>query len=385
VGRFPASPVGSSSGGLVLPNTAKNIGWHKVVSNALSGQSSAKVVLGFDSLSAGTLSGFVGYGPTLSIIQLLASNLAPATEGLAAVQTNTAGGLNVDARYTLGSGWTIPSTGTGLAGNHNSWGAGGAAIQGVVGATGNLVFQPHTTVTYNSYDIYSINPTSNSSGFSVNFNGGTNTVVGPTVGPGVIKTTVTGTAASRPTCNLSTPTGSAFACQIIGIEGYNTAVPSLRIGNVGMIGTTTANWLDTAGATNCTPAACMALYAPNIVLLGLLINDANTGLTLSQWLANIAAMVAQYAAFGATTILWTEIPAIPTSVAGAVSSSWAAALIGYANANGIAIIDTFDALGGAPGYNTLLAGGWFSADNQHPGAFGTVDLGRLLGQGLTLL
>lgn len=382
---MPTAPNLSLGGGSgsSLPSTIKYPQLHAAIATVNAGGAAPdrKLLMIGDSITAGALTGALMKGPGKTLIQVLKSFM-PCNYGLVGAPENTAAGS--DSRFSLGSGWTMPASGVpGTAGAHNGWAGLGGAYNGAASAAGTLVYTTDTPgASYDHFDVYSLN-LGVLQGFSVNFNGGSNTVVSGSAA-GVIKTTVSGAVTGSPVfCIMSAPTG--FGCYIIGVEPYLSTTTTMRVGNVGQFGATSSNWTDnTNPATG--PLACIAAYAPNIVLIGVGGGDLTSGGSLSTYLANMTTLIQFCQGLGAAVVLWTEVPFAPTGTAGAAGSpaQWAA-LASLASQLGCGFIDTFNAWGGNAGFATLNGLNYYADALIHPSALGDGDLGRLLAQGIVSL
>lgn len=358
---------------------------HRAIAQTIAGTFAAdrKLLVMGDSIAAGSLAnspiGIVGMGPTLELVNYLNSEGTPAALGLSIAQANTSSGLSLDGRWVNGAGWTIPATGNGNGGLHNLWGGIGPCWQGANGAAGSLVFTPSAgTPNFDSYDIYSYWPAANSNGFTYSYAGGAGVALA--TGTGLVKTTVSGAAQSRPTLTFTLP--GAFGALIVGVEPFLSTTRRLRVGNAGVLGTTSTQWLDNTNP-NTGPIATLTQYAPDVVIYSMLWNDLNTGTAISTYQANIAAMLSAVKGIGADFILHIENPFLPTFQNGANQGAYAAAAIAFCRGAGIPYVDTYDAWGGAANFNTILATGYISGDNTiHPSVQGDYDIGRMMGQAL---
>lgn len=380
---FPKSSGGSS--GLVLPNAAQYPPWHRALMKVMSGAGDA-ALLGLGDSILGGLFGNPGPGPMLQVRRMLAAALGvPVTDGLA---IPVAGGLNNDPRWSVGAGWT---NGTGSSGQ--SWGgianpAGLCTWFGANGAAGSCLFQPPVgTLNYDTYDIYSIG-----GNFSCNFNLGANTVVGALPAT-VQKTTVTGTAAARPFCAISAPTG--LGCIIVAVEPRLSTTPTLRVGNASATSASTGGNASNAGWTNTTAAAgqrpldCITAANPDVGLVMLSVNDLSQGLSTAQTLANLSTILATLTACqggNGGMILASENPCNPgTNPTAAQTALWAS-IKSFAARNGVPFIDIFSFLNGSTnGFTTLSAMNpdyYGDGNSIHPSTAGYMDMGRQLAVGL---
>jgi lysophospholipase L1-like esterase len=377
---------GGGSGTVTLPS-AKKFPWlHRAISQVLGGMQDRKILLIGDSVTAGSFSTapvLVGQGTSAAMAKVLAIAGVPAAEGLSIPQFNASAGA--DPRWSLGAGWAYD----GSLSAHQGWGGYNAAFSASAGAS-PLVFTPVAKpftipANYDSADIYYSNPGA-LGGFSVNFNGGGNTVISGSTA-GIFKTTVTGAAVATPAINMLTVTG--FGATILGVECYLSTQPTLRIANAGVTGATAASWID-----NTTPAlsplACLLAYAPDVALIGLGVNDMNTG-PVSTFLANMASLATACQALPnpCDVVVWSEEPGNPTS--GAVTQYAALSSVGWANlaalatAKGWGYIDLFDSWGGAAGFAQMNTDGYYADGVIHCSSTGLNDQGRNLATGLLAL
>lgn len=388
-----AAVGGSSSGGILLPNAAGAPAWHQALMKVMTGNDATLLCIG-DSILSGLFGANIGPGPLIQTIKMLNAALQiPVSDGLA---VPTAGGAaGPDNRWTAGAGW---SQGSGIF-LSDSWGgvpgAGGQTIwTGANGAAGTLTFQPRTGLqNVDTFDLYTIG-----GGFSVNFNGGADTVVGSV--SGLQKTTVSGASTSRPVCNVHAITG-ALGAFVIGMDARLSTVGTLRVGNASTTSSSTggdashAGWTNTAGpggVNGAQPLQCITFYNPNLCLINLSVNDIAQGLSTAQSIANWTALAnTAKACQGGTggVIFASENPCNPGNFATPTQTAYWAALKGFCAQNGYPLIDIYNGLNGATnGFSVLSAMNpdWYGDGNSiHPGTAGQLDYGRMLAAGLLAL
>lgn len=385
---FPTSPFT----GQLLPNAAQATAWHQAIGRVMSGAGDATLLCEGDSILAGLFTNQIGPGPTIELERVLAGALGiPVTDGLA---IPTAGSLaGPDNRWAAGAGWTQGSAFF----PGNSWGgvtaAGGQTIwNGAAAAGGSLVFQPRVgTPNGDNMDVYSIGGS-----FSVNFQLGTDTVLGSL--SGLQKTTVSGASTSRPLCTVHAPTG--LGCFIIGVDTRLSTTPTLRVGNASTTssstggGATAAGWTNTSGAAGSQPQQCVSFYNPDVVLVNISEpNDLGQGLTTAQTIANWTTIlnVARACKGGAGgAVFSSQNPCNPNTAPTATQAAYWAACAAFCAANRVPYIDLFSNLNGASNGFAVLAAmnpSYYGDGNSiHPGTNpGMPDYGRMLGEGLALL
>jgi hypothetical protein len=387
----PGGSGGSTPGAPSMPQSAKFPNLHKGIARVTGGVGDTVFLFIGDSTWSGfgvaTLSGS-GFIPKLT--SYLNSEIVNSAPGLVVPRLNLTD--TADPRVTLGSGWTIPASGFGPFGVNQSWSGQGVAVAGANAAAGTLTFQPAAgTPNYDSYNVYSLN-LGVASGFSVNFNGGTNTVVSGSTA-GLVRTAVTGASTSRPTVNFTAPTG-AGGCGIVGWEPFLSTVPTVRLGNLSVVGAAAANW-NLVGTPSAAGSLAMLfsylfLYTsagvPVTVFIGLGLNDYNNFASISAYIANLTAIASQITSLGCDVVLVSENPELPGFLGQAQSASFWAAATSLAQSKGFGYIDVFNAWGGMPGFAILNAAPSFYTDAaEHPSLLGYNDIGRLIGQSILLL
>lgn len=379
---FPVYPI--IGGATAPPSTIKYPFLHRALAQVAGGVQDRKLLLVGDSIIGGDfVSQLTGQGPAVELAKYLSGlGINSSADGLSGAQPNTAGGFVNDPRWTAGTGWSLPSTGTGNAGAHNSWAGEGSAWFAATGTAGTLAFKPSAGF-YDHADIYYVN-VGGTSGFSVNFNGGSDNVQSQS-STGVFKATVSGSSTARPNINMHAVTGT-IGCWIIGVECYLSTTPTLRIGNVGMGGATSGGWIDSASAVGCSPLACLTAYAPDTVVYSIGVNDANASVPPATFATNVATFIAQMHALtgGCDVVIMTDNPCTPAfgGSAFANQAAIAAQFLATGAANGCPTLDIFDAWGAAAGSATMNTDGYYADAVVHPSIQGQSDQGRVLGAAL---
>lgn len=358
-------------GVFALPSAGKYPILHRVIASVLSGHADQKVLMVGDSTYLGIFANY-GQGPTPYIVKFLTADGIPSLFGL----SGAPGTGFTDARWSVGSGWS-----SGGAGSTNGWGGNGTGFFGANGASGALTYTPDVG-TYDSFDIYYFTSIV-TFGFKVNFNGGADTTVNADTGTTTVaKVTVSGSATAMPTCNIHTPSGGAV---IIGVEPRLSTSKHLYFANVGVSGSDTAGWTAAGTSPGYGPLDCIKAYAPDLTIIGLGINDMNTPISQSTYLANMAQIIAAAEVSGGV-VLATETPQSTSMLAQASQDAYWANLISYAKAQGLPLVDVYGAWGGAAAQSSLDAAGYFAGDHLHPGSsYGQPENGRTLASGLLTL
>lgn len=367
-GPFP--PIAGASTSAVLPSAGKAPQLHLALSSVLSALAGDKKlgIVG-DSISAG-YNGPNGIGYSAAIAEQMVAAGIPSALGLA-VPTNP-NAPAADARWAVGSGWAL-----GAVGQHGIWGGNGTAYVGNSGAAGNLVFTPTAGATYDTYDIYYLTAPSFGA-FHGQIAGGASTPINTAVANGIGKTTVTGTAALNAALTLSGITVAQIA--IIGVEPSLSTLAKLRIGNAGVNGASTADWVNTAAGAGFGPLDAIKKYAANVWIIMLGGNDLNQGLTWAQTSANLTTIAAACKAAPADVIIASWNPSQQAGVA-LGEPGFMANLATFAGANGFPYIDLWDSWGGIAAYNELQPLGYY-LDTAHATPLGYTDIGRVIADSL---
>jgi lysophospholipase L1-like esterase len=367
-GGVVVGPVISAGLPSVLPLAGNFPFLHRALGQVQAGLQDRTILHIGDSITEGVFAD-LGMGPVPSMVKYFNGagiNSQFGLSGPAAASVT----LGSDARWANGSGWTFVNPATLPPG----WGNSGCAYQGATGAGGNLTYAPGTSS--NQYDVYYYDPSTE--GFTVTATGGSPVVV-TTGNTGTMKK-VTCIAAATSAFNVvtfSAPTG--FGCTIYGVDARLTTTPTLRIGNVGAIGSTAFSWNNsTLGPSG---AAMIGVYAPDVSIISLGVNDVNTGVPVATYLANLAILANVCKASG-DVFFWSEVPIITSVVPLAAQTAYYAALKGFCAANGYGFFDTYTAWGTAAKFAALNTDGYYVDNLIHPSVFGQNDLGRIIAQGL---
>jgi len=346
-------PAPQNQSGPGLPRLAR------ALARVASGTGDMKLLYIGDSTTYGYGATPNGIGPTLSAAQHLVTAGYPAALGLSV--PGHPGLPNVDPRWVANTGWTK------TANNTATWGGANAAWVGN-SPSGTLTFTPGNGYSFDTFDIwYLVGPFGT---VNANVDGGPSTLINCNGPPGVAKTTITAPAGSAHVVNLS---GVSGGVEIIGIEPSLSTVSKVRVANAGVAGATTAGWT-TTDTTNAgySPLDSIAAYAPDVSLIRLGINDANSlGMPLKTYLANLLVLANTAKATG-DVIISSPTPVRPPAIA-AFLAVYAAALPAFCAANGFAYIPQFDRWGGLGLYAALNPIGYYN-DVLHPSATGYADI-----------
>ena len=237
-----------------------------------------------------------GSWPT-RLSSLLNSYHAPSQIGLGVPNT-----YGTDNRWTLGAGWANYNLGWGGDGSTN-----GASFVSSTGGT--LTYTPGSTQgTYDKFDMYYLPATGNGT-VTATATGGSAVVQSTNAANGVAKVTVT--AASAGTGNALAMVNSAGATWITGVEPWLSTASKIRVANAGVTASTTSQW--TIDAT-WGGVPHIKLYAPDLTIISLGINDAGSAVATSTVIANLKTLITATQVSG-DVIVMSFPPSGPTSSA----------------------------------------------------------------------
>jgi lysophospholipase L1-like esterase len=253
--------------------------WRIALAKTRDAVSDAKILCIGDSTTFGAGSTADPPTPTVGsypnrLAALFNSYYVPTVAGLAIPPSNQGGS---DGRWVAGTGWSGAFNGVGWAGNAG-WSANNPA--------GNLVFTPGGSVATDSYVIYYLQTASGSGQLTITATGGT-PVVQATGGSPVGVRTINAVALASATTNTVT-IAATNQVYVIGIEQFSSTSKNLRIGNAGVYGTNTTQWVTTDWYG---PIAAITAYAPDLTIIMLGINDALTPLAIASYKVNITTLI----------------------------------------------------------------------------------------------
>jgi lysophospholipase L1-like esterase len=283
---------------------------------------------------------------------LINTYMAPAAVGLSIPPISSAH----DTRWT--NGW-----GTALGG----FGFGNAANYSTATPTGALIYNPGTT--WDRMDVYYLR-TGSSGTLLVSAN---NTVVGTGTAAGagnriVAMTTYSASALATGTLSI---TGSGGNCYITGAEPYQSSTKQVLIGNAGCYGIQTSA-AATSGALNQNWYALDALnaYQPNLTIICLGVNDANSSVSSSTYRSNMITIINAAKVWGDVIL----ISFSPTSSGSGqqyvtYEAQYNDVLKNLAASTGCVFIDIYGR------YSTIFQANYMF-DNLHPNNYGYWDMAQ---------
>jgi lysophospholipase L1-like esterase len=328
--------------------------WRAKLSDVFNGTGDARVLLVGDSTTWGAYGTNFPDNTTTSGWPALMSKMLPtylpASSGTA---TSQGQGGTPDSRVVLTGAFVNQNLYAGF--GHQSW-----AVDG----SGTLVFTPGDGLSYDSFVIYTQGGHGGGT-LSAQATGGssTNIVVPWTNNVGV--TTVT--AASAGTSNSVTLSWvSGTSVQVLGIEAFSSSVHRIRFANVAVSGSSTGAWSDSV-----TSLTAIKGWAPDLTIIMLGINDAQTGVSASAYSANIQAIISA-AKISGDVVIMSSVPSDPSlSSTVALEKQYDSVLPGLAATNGIPFLDMFNRFGGA--FSSPLM-----TNTLHPNPAGYADMARFV-------
>lgn len=358
-GHFaPAAPpsIGGPSSNFSPQNFAK---WRAACMKVRDGSGFAKILTAGDSTAWGQGGG--GSNPAFlkawpkRLSELLNSYYVPSAPGLQVYGENTA-----DTRWTLGTGWSRATFGQA--------GFGGSSMR-ANSATTATTFAPGYMC--DTVDVYYVDNAQGTVALTMD-TAETVNLVG-TGSTGVKKTSLSFARASTHTMTFGVPSGNN-SFFILGVEPYDSTIPSVRVGLTGISNSTAALWASATASYNSLNA--IGAYAPDLTLLMLGINDADSSVSLASWIASNQAIITKAKLSGDVIIA----SVIPSSAAGltsgaagvALEQSYAAAGPALAAANNCGFLDINSRW---VDYNTSNTAGYYS-DTKHGTGFGYCDIAQ---------
>ncbi len=329
--------------------------WRKALARVRKGEADAKILCIGDSTVQGLsdLASAVGNAWPANLARLLDSTATPAAIGLATPY----GAGSTDSRWTPGTGWP----------NSRNFGFALGAWQAVAPA-GSLVYGD-SRVTADRFDVYYMTNTVFGS-IGVTATGGTTTNINTATAPGVSKVTVA--AASAATTNTVTITATGNQVFIVGIEPWLSTTDKVRVGNAGVVSSSTATWV--AGAPFGGLESIRA-YAPDLAIVCLGINDAFDNVSTANYTSRLQQIIDAVDDTG-DVILMTMAPS-----SGAPYTTYEPLYVDAMRDLDYPRIDVWDRAAGA--YSTLNNLGMMH-DDRHPSSLGLWDIAQLTADALRL-
>lgn len=300
----------ASRSGLVGDSPSRLRKWRKALANVRSGTADAKVLCIGDSTTtgvgiSGNIQGLPGAYPYILASMLNASGL-PSARGLGIPGKSG----NSDSRWTIaanaGAGWYY------LAGY--AWGANGN-LNLASGINGTLVYTD--AVLADRYDVYYLQNTGLAT-MDITATGGS-TVTQATVGTAGVNKVTASAAAAATTNTVSIARNTSGALHIIGIEPWLSTTKQVRIANAGVGGSAASDWAGNGSSASFRSTVCIQAYAPDLTIISLGINDANSAASVSTWHTNLATLIAAAQVSGDVVIV-PPLPCMSTATANRVAN-----------------------------------------------------------------
>lgn len=315
------------------------------------GGADTKILFVGDSTTEGigsTLNGtFVNAGSWPTRIKMSGSASPPVTGGMAVYNIG-------DGRWTLGTGWTVQG-GFGFCNGGNN---AGAITENA--AAGNLTFTPGSAAgSYDSFVVYYLTNSGNGS-VTATATGGSPVTINTNSGGGWGRTTVTASGAATSNAVVIAPVSGAV--YIVGVEPFLSTTPSIRKGNVGVSGATTG---ECANASTFSSLPGIELYAPDLTVISLGINDASASTTAVTLSANLQTIITAAQLSG--DVLLVTMPPSQNSTWLSFEVQYVAAEYALAQTDGMPLFDLFQRWGSV--YSSLFQ----SVDGVHPNQSGYWD------------
>jgi lysophospholipase L1-like esterase len=179
-------------------------------------------------------------------------------------------------------------------------------------------------------------------------------------------------AGSAATTNTVTITNTVGSVVVLYVEPWLSTTSTIRIGNAGRNGSSTAGWIDnTLGICS---TASLTAYAANLYVLSLGINDAAASTPVATFRANMESIIATCQAAGGDVILWTP-QAVNDPTREAVLATYRAVYPSIAAQHGCFFTDVHSRF---PAYDA----GWYS-DNYHLNGAGYYDEAEMFAAALS--
>jgi len=222
------------------------------------------------------------------LVTLLNTRGIPAAPGMVKVPSAN-DGIAHDTRWTLGAGWSVLNLFLGL---------GSSGLVTGTAPAGAVVFTPGPGFSYDTFALHYTKGVGNGT-LHITATGGTTTDI-PTVNASQYNATVIVSAAVAATTNTVTITATGGPVYITAIEPYLSGTTKVRVGNIGVPGSTSANWID--------PVMLHGLstyreLAPDLSIIPLSINDARDSVSPATLQANLAALIVAGQATGDVVLM----------------------------------------------------------------------------------
>lgn len=342
--------------------------WRKKLAQVRAGTSDAKLLCLGDSTTYGYVAppnnvptpAIESYPSDLAT--MLRSYFAPAYVGLGIPKQQS--GTSVDGRWSYGTGWAAaPGDGIGWAGQE---------VVKAAASSGNLVYTPGPSA--GPCDIFDVYYVANGATppFTIQATGGSVVTVTPGAQNGIFKATCTAGSAVDTNAVTIVTTAAAGSRRIVGVESYHSATRRIRVGNVGVGGSSSVGWASTSNAYK--SLACIAAYAPDLTIIDLGLNDMPAPNTSpSTFVANLTAIIDACRLSGDVILMVPPPPQIGGS--SNLTDGYAALIPTYAplaTSKATGLIDIASRWGSYAALNPL---GYYS-DTLHPSRIGYGDMAQ---------
>lgn len=305
------------------------------------------------------------------VAEMMNAYFIPAAPGLVTPR-GTSSAVTADTRWVPGAGWT--ANGSGL--QYIGFGGKGAYFRGTGATAESLVFQD-PGVLADTFDVYyRRQPGSASTGsFSVQATGGSAISVDAAAGAAIGIGKVTVAAGSAANMNSVSITGliPSKTVDIIGVEPSLSTSRKVRVGNAGLSGSTTVDWLtyyQGSSANDYGGLGAVKAYAPDLTIVDLGINDANAlAAPVAEYISRLQTIVTT-AKMSGDVIIKTMIPSQAPAVA-ALEAQYVEAV----KALGHPVIDQFSRVSPFAAYH---AAGMMNSDGLHGTDLGYLDVASVV-------
>lgn len=338
----------------VTPLSLKRI--RRAVARVRAGVDNAKIICIGDSTTYGP-----GTVPDVSwprrLGDMLNAQVAATSMGFGVPQGGFGFAPLADARFTLGTGWTVGS----------AFGLGSGTGTQCAGA-GALTFTPG--ISCDTIDVYYAR-WSGGGGLTMSIDGGAASTPA-TSGAGIAKTTLSCPAGSGHVLTV-TRTASTFEW-FLGAEAYLSTTKSIHLANGGQGGSKAAEWASLGAGGSMGSLDMLTAYAADLAIIVLGVNDAGVlSATADTVVANLTTIISTIRAAGGDVILASVVPSQPSAQA-ALEVTYQAAVRALAKSLACPFVDVFGRLVNWTDANGL----GFMTDSLHPSAAGYADVASAL-------
>jgi lysophospholipase L1-like esterase len=363
----PTSSISAS--GEMNVNAASLPKWRAAVARVRAGTGRGRLLMIGDSTTAGVGAG-TGTGGQQNLIGAYAKTSTRALSALLAgympVSDKSFCGdqivqgvapvnyVQYDTRVTAGAGWFSSGSVAVI---------GGSAIRYLTGSASTLSFTPVGPVDH--VKIWFIAQGGRGS-FTTNIDGGASLGTTSTNNATVAMLSATFTFA-RGQHTINFVALNDFPMYFAAIEAWDSTTPAVDIFQAGYSGSVILGWVQGAAYN---PPAFLPLFAPDLTIINLTINDSNGGTSLSSYTTNMQALITACQTTG-DVVLMAGAPSNTTQATDGTLDGFIGVLQSLAISNGCALISLKKRWTSWAAANALMP--YF--DNYHPTAVGYQDAG----------